>query len=38
LKEHTEVPPISLEAVMVAANLIEKMGRERLKPRKESKK
>ena len=38
LKEHTEVPPISLDAVMVAANLIEKMGRERLKPRKESKK
>lgn len=38
LENHSEVPPISLEAVMVAANLIEKMGRERLKPRKEAKK
>ena len=38
LKDHTDVPPISLEAVMVAANLIEKMGRERLKLRKEGKK
>lgn len=37
LKNHTEVPSISLEAVMVTANLIEKMGRERLKPRKEAK-
>lgn len=37
LKSHSEVPPISLEAVMVSANLIEKMGRERLKPRKEAK-
>jgi hypothetical protein len=31
-----EVPPISLEAVMRAAGLIELMARERLKPRKES--
>ena len=38
LKHHSEVPSISLEAVMVTANLIEKMGRERLKPRKEAKK
>ncbi len=33
---HKETPPISLEAVMKAAGLIEKMGRERLKPRKET--
>jgi hypothetical protein len=38
LKNNTEVPAISLEAVMVTANLIEKMGRERFKPRKEAKK
>jgi hypothetical protein len=31
----TGVPPISLEAVMTSAGLIERMGRERLKPRKE---
>jgi hypothetical protein len=35
VKDHKEVPPISLEAVMAAAGLIERMGRERLKPRKE---
>jgi hypothetical protein len=30
-----DVPPISLERVMATAGLIEQMGRERLKPRKE---
>jgi hypothetical protein len=30
-----DVPPISLECVMAASGLIEKMGRERLKPRKD---
>jgi hypothetical protein len=35
LSEKSEVPPISLECVMAASGLIEKMGRERLKPRKE---
>jgi len=35
MKNNKEVPPISLECVMAAAGLIEKMGRERLKPRKE---
>ena len=30
-----DVPAISLECVMAASGLIEKMGRERLKPRKE---
>jgi hypothetical protein len=30
-----DVPPISLERVMASAGLIEQMGRERLKPRKE---
>lgn len=38
LKDHAEVPPVSLDAIMVTANLIERMGRERLKPRKEAKK
>jgi hypothetical protein len=38
LENNATVPSISLEAVMVAANLIERMGRERLKPRKEAKK
>lgn len=37
LKNNSKVPPISLDAVMVAANLIERMGCERLKPRKEAK-
>ena len=35
VKEHAETPAISLDCVMKAAGLIEKMGRERLKPRKE---
>jgi len=37
LKENTggDVPEISLECVMKSAGLIERMGRERLKPRKE---
>ena len=30
-----DVPPISLERVMTAVGLVEQMGRERLKPRKE---
>jgi hypothetical protein len=38
LEHNATVPSISLEAVMVAANLVERMGRERLKPRKEAKK
>jgi hypothetical protein len=33
-----DVPPISLERVMASAGLIERMGRERLKPRKEKEK
>jgi hypothetical protein len=33
-----DVPPISLERVMASAGLIEQMGRERLKPRKEKEK
>lgn len=36
LKGHAETPSISLDAVMTAAGLIERMGRERLKPRKEA--
>lgn len=36
LKGHAETPPISLDAVMTGAGLIERMGRERLKPRKET--
>lgn len=36
LENNSEVPPISLDAIMVTANLIERMGRERLKPRKEA--
>lgn len=32
---HEETPPISFDRVMAAAGLIEQMGRERLKPRKE---
>lgn len=35
LDKHREVPSISLECVMKSAGLIEQMGRERLKPRKE---
>lgn len=35
LKTHDETPPISLDCVMKASSLIEHMGRERLKPRKE---
>jgi len=35
VKGHEETPPISLDRVMVAAGLIERMGRERLKPRKQ---
>ena len=31
-----DVPQISLECVMAASGLIERMGRERLKPRKDS--
>jgi IrrE N-terminal-like domain len=34
--ETGDVPPISLECVMKSAGLIEQMGRERSKPRKES--
>jgi len=34
VQKHEETPAISLEAVMKAAGLVEKMGRERLKPRK----
>ncbi len=34
MKEHEDTPSISLDAVMKAAGLIEKMGRERLNPRK----
>ena len=35
MKQNKHVPEISLECVMAAAGLIEKMGSERLKPRKE---
>jgi hypothetical protein len=35
LKENAETPAISLDCIMKAAGLIEQMGRERLKPRKE---
>jgi len=35
VKEFTEIPPISLDAVMRASGLIEKMGRERLRKRQE---
>jgi hypothetical protein len=35
VNDNKEVPPISLEAVMAASGLIERMGRQRLKPRKE---
>ena len=34
-QQHSSVPDISLERVMTAAGLIEKMGRERLEPRKQ---
>jgi hypothetical protein len=37
LEKNSEVPPISLDCVMAASGLIEQMGRERLKPRKENK-
>jgi hypothetical protein len=36
LREKEEIPPISLECVMKACGLIEQMGRERLKMRKET--
>ena len=35
MENHKETPAISLECVMNSAGLIEQMGRERLKPRKE---
>jgi hypothetical protein len=35
LKDNSDVPQISLECVMAASGMIEKMGRERLKPRKD---
>jgi hypothetical protein len=35
MENNAETPPISLECVMKAAGLIEQMGRERLKQRKE---
>jgi hypothetical protein len=35
VKGHEETPEISLDRVMAAIGLIEQMGRERLKPRKE---
>jgi hypothetical protein len=34
MRQHEEVPPISLDCVMKAGQLIEQMGRERLRPRK----
>jgi hypothetical protein len=37
VEANTETPPISLECVMKAAGLIERMGQERLPPRKEDK-
>jgi len=36
MKQQSDVPEISLESVMAAAGLVEKMGRERLKPRKDT--
>jgi antirestriction protein ArdC len=35
IKDQEHIPPISLECVMKTAGLIEKMGKEILKPRKE---
>jgi hypothetical protein len=35
VREHDETPSISLDCVMKSAGLIEQMGRERLKPRKD---
>jgi hypothetical protein len=35
MQQHSTVPDISLERVMTAAGLIEKMGLERLEPRKQ---
>ena len=35
LKEHNQLPAISLNAVLKAAGLIEAMGQKKLKPRKE---
>jgi hypothetical protein len=35
VRQHTETPAISLDRVMATAGLIEQMGRELLKPRKE---
>ena len=36
VKGNVPMPEISLDCVMAAAGLIEKMGRERLKPRKDA--
>jgi hypothetical protein len=36
MENHKETPAISLECVIKSAGLIEQMGRERLKPRKET--
>lgn len=38
VKANAEMPTISLDSVMTAAGLIERMGRERMKPRKEKEK
>lgn len=35
IEKHQDTPPISLDCVMRAAGLVEQMGRQRLKPRKE---
>lgn len=35
LGNHNEIPPISLDCVMRSAGLIEQMGRERLRPRRD---
>jgi hypothetical protein len=35
VKAHSETPAISLDRILTAAGLIEQMGRERMKPRKE---
>ena len=37
VKDNARVPTISLDSVMTASGLIERMGRERLKPRKQGK-
>ena len=36
VKAHAETPEISLEVVIKSAGLIDQMGRDRLKPRKET--